>query len=105
MVRAVTWHVMDSEAQFANAQRGSILEANGRLHHGVGGESSACQRQCPLVAVRMIRMAVRVDDVSHCERLGPGPLDEGLWRVRGIDEHRSPCFAIAEQVAEVAVAA
>ena len=105
MVSAVPWHMMSGQTQFANAQRGSIFQPHARLQHRVSSESGASHLQCSLVAVRMIRMAVSINDVRDGERLRPGPFDEDLGRVRGIDEHRGPCFAVAEQVAEVAVAA
>ncbi len=71
----------------------------------MGGEGGASQRQCPLVAVRMIRMAVRIDDVSDRERLRAGTLDEDLRRIRGIDQHPGLRVAVSEQIAEVAIAA
>ena len=105
MIDAVARHVVGSQTQFADAQRRPIVQGHIWPQHRVRCEGSASQRQCPLVAVRMIRMAVGIDDVSDRERLRASPFDEDLRRIRRIDQHPGSGFAVTEQVAEVAIAA
>jgi hypothetical protein len=57
------------------------------------------------VSVRVIRVPVRVDHVRDAQPLIAGALDEPFGRVRRVDQHAPPGVAVAEQVAEVPVAA
>ena len=53
----------------------------------------------------MIRVAVCVDDVGDRQSLVAGALDERFGRVRRVDQHALSGVPVAEQVAEVPVAA
>ena len=105
MIGAVARHVVGGQMQFTDGQRRPIVKRHTWPHQRVRCEGGASQRQSPLVAVRVIRMAVRVDDVSDRERLRAGPLDEDLGRIRRVDQYPRSRFTVTEQVAEVAIAA
>ena len=53
----------------------------------------------------MIRVPVCVDDMRDRQPLVPGTLDERFGRVRRVDQHALLGVPVAEQVAEVPVAA
>ena len=57
------------------------------------------------VAPGVVRVAVGVDNMGHRERLRLRSFDQrhGLWR--GVNEDSHPCVTIAQEIAEVAVAA
>jgi hypothetical protein len=71
----------------------------------MGRDGCACQLDRGLVALRVVGVAMRVDDVRDRQALRGGALDHRLRRVGGINQHRLAGVTIAQQIGEVAVAA
>jgi hypothetical protein len=83
----------------------TVGERQTRTKERVRGDNGLRHLHCTLIAVHVIRVTVRIDHVLYDESLLGGPGDEGLGRVRGVDEHGALRRAIAEEIAEVAIAA
>src|SRR5688500_10653869 len=71
----------------------------------MSGKWRAGQPGRALIAVGVVGMAVGVDDVEDGEPLFARTLDERVRRIGGIDQDGLPRGPVAEEVAEVAVAA
>jgi hypothetical protein len=63
------------------------------------------QRDRLIVAVDVVGVTMGVDDVRDREVLFAGAIHQHFRRVRRVDQHRMPGLTIAQQVAEVAIAA
>ena len=56
------------------------------------------------IPVRVVGVAVRIDDVRHRHALGLGPIGQKLRRIRRVDEHALPHVSVGDQISEVSVA-
>jgi len=65
---------------------------------------SAGQLRRPDVAVDVIRVPVRVEDLDDLQPLVGGPLNEDLGRVRGVDENTLAGRSVTEKVPEIPIA-
>ena len=81
VVVAVPRNVIRSQLQLADGQRCAVHERNGRVHARVRSEWSSGQFNRAIVAVCVVRMAMRIDDVRDGEALRTGPLDEDIGRI------------------------
>ena len=103
---------MSRSVQRPQAQRTNVKLVTIRKYHVVRAGRVRMRRQlCPCalerhsVAVDVIGMRVRIDDVGDRDSLIDRPLYECLGRVGWIDQHALSGVAIREQVSEIAVAA
>ena len=57
------------------------------------------------VALGVVGMPMRIDDVRHRQPLGRGPVSQHAGRVRGVDQDAALRVPITDEVPEVPVAA
>ena len=69
------------------------------------GDSRAGERNRRLIAIQVIGMAVRVDDVRHAQSLGPRAVDHLVGRIGRIDQHADAGGTVAQQVPEITIPA
>src|SRR5258706_13409780 len=104
----MTRYVEELEPEAADFQLLLIAQANIRTDQQRVRECShpRCGELHGLgVTVRVIRVAVGVDDVRHRQLLIPASLDEHVRRVRWVDQYGVLGVPVPEYVAQVAVAA
>ena len=107
VVRRVPRHVEAVERQRADRQQRAVVERDARVDRtgGMRGHRRPGQSHGLGIALRVVGVSVGVDDVRYRESLRRGPLGQHRRRVRGIDQDGGPSVAVAEEVAEVPVAA
>ena len=106
MIVTVPRAVQDAERELPHRQFLAIRERD-RRRRGTGRmrrNGRAGQLTRFGIAVDVIRMPVRVDDVDDPQALVRGTLNEDLGRVRGVDQDTLAGRSVTEKVPEIPIA-
>jgi hypothetical protein len=107
VVVGVAGHVHELQREPPELKSVSVLDRSVGAAGGapVGQKRSTRQLTGPGVAVRVVGVAVGVDDQLHLETLGARSIDEPVGVEGRIHQGRGPGAPIADEVAQVAIAA